>query len=145
MQELLISNILIIGQQLTTSNPPNPEVSVWSKMINAIGFPLLRDPILVNILLGLGFGYVSTISFSTFFPMFLQDEVKFPMIQTTTCMTALSFSDVLGRVSSAEVLKRFHVGNRGSFMIGAVFLVIARSSKRIFSTEIFKITISHLG
>uniref|UniRef100_A0A6P7F783 Monocarboxylate transporter 9-like isoform X2 n=1 Tax=Diabrotica virgifera virgifera TaxID=50390 RepID=A0A6P7F783_DIAVI len=100
----------------------------WLRKISkALGFELLKDPIYVHIVVGLGLVYVSTVSFGAFFPIFLQDEANLNMIQTTTTMTALSSADVLGRVTASEICRRLKMSNRKTFMFGATLLAIMRS------------------
>ncbi|CAH1109466.1 unnamed protein product [Psylliodes chrysocephalus] len=101
--------------------------SFFRKVAKALGLNLLKDPVYVHIVVGLGLIYVSTVSFGAFFPIFLQDEADLTMLQTTTTMTSLSSADVLGRVTASEVFRRLKLGNRTTFMIGATLLAILRS------------------
>ncbi|XP_066257236.1 monocarboxylate transporter 12-like [Euwallacea similis] len=101
--------------------------SCLKQVINTWDLHLMKDFRFVHMSLGLGLCYVSSISFSTFFPMFLQDEVKFDMWQTTTCMTALSAADIAGRMTMPEIFRKLDMGNRSQFMVGAVLLGISRS------------------
>uniref|UniRef100_A0AAR5P004 Major facilitator superfamily (MFS) profile domain-containing protein n=1 Tax=Dendroctonus ponderosae TaxID=77166 RepID=A0AAR5P004_DENPD len=101
--------------------------SCLRKVVTTWDLHLLKDFRFVHMSLGLGLGYVSSISFSTFLPMFLQDEVKFDMWQTTTCMTALSAADIAGRMTTSEIFRKLKLGNRSQFMIGAILLAISRS------------------
>lgn len=103
--------------------------SCLKKVVQTWDLHLLKDFKFVHMSLGLGLGYVSSISFSTFFPMFLQDEVKFDMWQTTTCMTALSATDIVGRMTISEIFRKMNLGNRSQFMLGAILLAIARSGE----------------
>lgn len=106
------------------------EKHTWrTAVVKSLGLSLLKDGTYVHITIGLALGYVSSISFSTFYPMFLQDEVQFPVMDTTYCMTALALADVIGRITSSELCRRLHLGNRSSFMAGCFFLGISRSCK----------------
>lgn len=116
----------ILGQALDVKYKRE---SWMTKVSSALGLPLLKDLTYVHIVIGLGFGYVSSVSFSTFFPLFLQDEAKLGLMHTTFCMTALSSADVVGRITAPEIGRRLKLGNRSSFMIGCVLLAIARSCK----------------
>lgn len=107
--------------------------SCVKQIVNTWDLHLLKDFRFVHMSLGLGLGYVSSISFSTFFPMFLQDEVHFDMWQTTTCMTALSAADIAGRMTIPEIFRKLNMGNRSQFMIGAVLLGFTRSSMCYFT------------
>ncbi|XP_050304142.1 monocarboxylate transporter 12-like [Anthonomus grandis grandis] len=101
--------------------------SCLRKVVQTWDLHLLQDFKFVHMSLGLGLGYVSSITFSTFFPMFLQDEVHFTMWQTTTCMTALSAADIVGRMTISEIFRKLGMGNRSQFMVGALLLAVARS------------------
>lgn len=105
------------------------EQTCLRKIVHALGLNLLKDITYVHITFGLALGYVSSISFSTFYPMFLQDEIELSVMSTTYCMTALSLSDVIGRITSAELCRRLNLGNRSSFMVGCFFLGVSRSCK----------------
>lgn len=118
--------LLLSGQ---TFSYKEEERTCIKKIVNALGLNLLKDLTYVHITFGLALGYVSSISFSTFYPMFLQDEVKFDVMSTTYCMTSLSLSDVIGRITSAELCRRLNLGNRSSFMLGCFFLGVSRSCK----------------
>ncbi|XP_056636909.1 uncharacterized protein LOC130445352 [Diorhabda sublineata] len=99
----------------------------FRKIINTLGFDLLKDPIYVHIVVGLGLVYVSTVSFGAFFPIFLQDEADLTVFQTTTVMTCLSSADVLGRITASEICRRMKFSNRKFFMFGTVMLSLMRS------------------
>jgi len=114
----IVSKESILSQQ---------QPSCFRRVIQTWDLHLLKDFRFVHMSLGLGLAYVSSISFSTFFPMFLQDEVKFDMWKTTTCMTALSAADIAGRMTTSEICRRLKLGNRSQFMLGAVFLAVSRS------------------
>ncbi|CAH2017551.1 unnamed protein product, partial [Acanthoscelides obtectus] len=113
------------SQALSTDESTNQ--GCLHKVARSVGLPLLRDLTYVHILTGLGLGYVSTVTFSAFFPMFLQDEEEYSVMETTYCMTALSFADVVGRVTVSEICGRLGLGNRDSFMIGCILLAASRS------------------
>ncbi|CAG9823166.1 unnamed protein product [Phaedon cochleariae] len=97
------------------------------KISKSLGLDLLKDGTFVHIVTGLGLVYVSSYTFNAFLPMFLQDEAEFSMLETTTCMTALSTADVIGRVTVPEISRRLRLSNKRSFMIGCILLAITRS------------------
>ncbi|CAH0562369.1 unnamed protein product [Brassicogethes aeneus] len=97
------------------------------KITKSLGLKLLIDLNFLHLLIGLALGYVSTVTFSTFFPMFLQDEAKLTILQTTYCMSALSFADIAGRLTVGEIARKLKLDNRTVFIIGAFMLGICRS------------------
>ncbi|KAL1509712.1 hypothetical protein ABEB36_004408 [Hypothenemus hampei] len=115
--------IIIVSKESIFRKRP----SCFTNVVNTWDLHLLKDFRFIHLSLGLGLGYVSSITFSTFFPMFLQDEVNFDLWQTTTCMTALSAADIAGRMTTSEIFRRFNLGNRSQFMIGAILLSMTRS------------------
>ncbi|XP_018565266.1 monocarboxylate transporter 9-like isoform X2 [Anoplophora glabripennis] len=104
-----------------------PGTTCCGKFVKSLGLNLLKDLSFVHIVIGLSFGYLSTVTFSTFFPLFLQDEIKFSIMEASTCMTALSFSDVLGRITVSELCRKLHLSNKSSFMLGCILLAVTRS------------------
>ncbi|KAG5898646.1 hypothetical protein JTB14_021020 [Gonioctena quinquepunctata] len=97
------------------------------KIARALGLEMLTDYYFVFIVIGLGFIYISSVTFNTFNPMFLQDEAELTVMQTTSCMTALSSADVLGRITVPEISRRLHLTNKSTFILGSLLLSIARS------------------
>ncbi|XP_030748055.1 monocarboxylate transporter 12-like [Sitophilus oryzae] len=122
-QNNVADNVVVISKESLNEE----RHSCFKKIIQTWDLHLLKDFRFVHMSLGLGLAYVSSISFSTFFPMFLQDEVRFDMWQTTTCMTILSAADIVGRMTISEICRKLNLGNRSQFMLGAILLAIARS------------------
>lgn len=116
-----------LGNSHYTLNEEEKNHHWLRKLSKTLGFDLLKDPVYVHIVLGLGLVYVSTISFGAFFPIFLQDEAGLTVFQTTTVMTCLSSADVIGRITASEIGRRLKFSNRKFFMFGAVLLSITRS------------------
>nr|XP_023028340.1 monocarboxylate transporter 12-like [Leptinotarsa decemlineata] len=104
------------------------EESLLKKIVKSLGLELLQDGYFVFILIGLGLIYVSTIAYNAFAPMFLQEEAKLSLMRTTSCMTAFSAADVLGRFTLPEISRRLHLTNKSTLILGCIFLSITRSS-----------------
>lgn len=115
------------SSEFANNTKEEPGATCFGKFVKSLGLNLLKDFSFVHIVIGLSFGYLSTVTFSTFFPLFLQDEIKFTIMEASTCMTALSFSDILGRITVSEVCRRLKLSNKSSFMLGCVLLAITRS------------------
>ncbi|CAG9856987.1 unnamed protein product [Phyllotreta striolata] len=111
--------------------------SVFKKVAKALGLNLLKDPVYVHIVVGLGFVYFSNVSFGAMFPIFLHGEAGLPMFETTTTMTTLSSADVLGRVTASELFRRLNFGNRTTFMIGATLLAFTRSVEMLMPSYLY--------
>lgn len=111
-----------------------PKRNCFHEINESLNLSLLADMSFVHILIGLALGYTSSVTFSTFFPMFLQDEIGFNMDQTTWSMTALSLADVIGRITISFICRKLHFDSKMSFMIAALITGLCRSSLVELST-----------
>ncbi|XP_049817967.1 uncharacterized protein LOC109609533 isoform X2 [Aethina tumida] len=100
----------------------------FGKLGESLGLRLLTDVKLIHLLIGLAFGYVSSVSFSTFFPLFLLHEANLSKMNSSECMTVLSLADVIGRLTVSFIAKKLKLSSRGLFMVGAIALGLCRSS-----------------
>lgn len=102
-------------------------MNVLTKIIKLLNFSLLKDFTFVNYLVGLSLAYTSSVSFTSFYPMFLREELNMSVKKTTYCMTLLSSADILGRITVSVVAKSLGLGPKGAFMFGSLMLGISRS------------------
>ncbi|XP_015836418.1 uncharacterized protein LOC100142456 isoform X2 [Tribolium castaneum] len=99
----------------------------YQKLVELFDLYILLDPIFVHIMVGLSFAYTTSISFSTFFPLFLREDLDMTIIDVSTCMSVLSFMDFIGRVVVPLITKRMEITHRMIFIIGSFLLAICRS------------------
>ncbi|RZC41865.1 uncharacterized protein BDFB_001021, partial [Asbolus verrucosus] len=99
------------------------------KLVALFGLQILLDPIFVHIMIGLSLAYTTSISFSTFFPLFLRDDLDMTNIEASTCMSVLSFMDFVGRIIVPLMTKRMNITHRTIFIVGSFALAACRSTR----------------
>ncbi|XP_044257067.1 monocarboxylate transporter 5-like [Tribolium madens] len=114
----------------------------YQKLVELFDLHILLDPIFVHIMIGLSFAYTTSISFSTFFPLFLREDLDMTIIDVSTCMSVLSFMDFIGRVIVPLITKRMEITHRMIFIIGSFLLAICRSILAIQTTYSMLILLS---
>ncbi|KAJ3639370.1 hypothetical protein Zmor_002732 [Zophobas morio] len=115
----------------STEPVPEPErkkpTTCWKKFVGLFDLHILLDPTFVHIMIGLSFAYTTSISFSTFFPLFLTEDLDMTIIDASTCMSVLSFMDFIGRIVVPLITKRMEITHRNIFIIGSFALAFCRS------------------
>ncbi|XP_069672117.1 monocarboxylate transporter 12 [Periplaneta americana] len=104
-----------------------PVVGCWSRVVEVMDLDLLRDPVFVNLALGLAFVYTAGINFSLVFPFFLQDTAGLTRSQTALCMSVLASADISSRLLLPQITDRLKARSRTTFLVGAVSLGVIRS------------------
>jgi sugar phosphate permease len=104
------------------------------KFVALFDFYILLDPIFVHIMIGLSLAYTTSISFSTFFPLFLREDLDMTVIDASTCMSVLSLMDFIGRIVIPLITKRIDITHRTTFIVGSFLLAASRSSTTYFSS-----------
>ncbi|KAJ4434861.1 hypothetical protein ANN_23432 [Periplaneta americana] len=112
-----------------------PVVGCWSRVVEVMDLDLLRDPVFVNLALGLALVYTAGINFSLVFPFFLQDTAGLTRSQTALCMSVLASADISSRLLLPQITDRLKARSRTTFLVGAVSLGVIRSGY-IRTTEI---------
>jgi MCP family monocarboxylic acid transporter-like MFS transporter 14 len=97
------------------------------KFVALFDFYILLDPIFVHIMIGLSLAYTTSISFSTFFPLFLREDLDMTVIDASTCMSVLSLMDFIGRIVIPLITKRIDITHRTTFIVGSFLLAASRS------------------
>ena len=98
---------------------------------------LLRDPIFVNLALGLALVYTAGINFSLIFPFFLLDTAGLTRSQTAMCMSVLACADITCRLLLPQITDRLKARSRLIFLVGAVSLAAVRSGKHFIRRRVF--------
>lgn len=86
---------------------------------------LLKDPKFVSTLVGLGFAFVSDVTYLAMEPMLLF-SYGFSKIQVATCVMVGAISDLLARLSLAVITYFFVVDSRLIFFVGTCVTVFLR-------------------
>lgn len=107
---------------------PTPEPkTLWAKISKTLDLNLLKDPVFLNITIGLSLVYTVSIFFSMLFPFFLQTGAGLTRGQTATCMSVLAGADILSRLTIPIFSKWIGIGARTTFFFGIFGLALARS------------------
>ncbi|XP_055533764.1 monocarboxylate transporter 12-B [Wyeomyia smithii] len=115
-------------QPLIESRTPNQtKESGWSKLAALMDVAILKRFSFLNMIIGLGLAYTATSSFSLFFPYFLQKTANLDMLQAANCMSILSTTDLLTRVTVPALVDKMKFSHRNTFLLAGLCLVIARS------------------
>ncbi|XP_053687309.1 monocarboxylate transporter 12-B [Sabethes cyaneus] len=115
-------------QPLLNSRSSNEaKKSGWSKLAALMDFAILRRFSFLNLIFGLGLAYTATSSFSLFFPYFLQKTANLDMLQAAHCMSILSTTDLLTRITVPAVVDKMKFTHRNTFLMAGLCLVVVRS------------------
>lgn len=120
----------------------------WSKLAALMDAAILKKASFINLIIGLGLAYTASTSFSLFFPYFLQVPTEtelrkrkllsycsftlqrtanLSMLQAANCMSVLSTTDLLTRVTVPAFVDKMNFSHRNTFLIAGLCLVIARA------------------
>uniref|UniRef100_A0A1Q3FSR7 Putative monocarboxylate transporter n=1 Tax=Culex tarsalis TaxID=7177 RepID=A0A1Q3FSR7_CULTA len=116
----------LIAASSTPSNPSKSD-SGWSKLAALMDVAILKKVSFLNLIIGLGLAYTASTSFSLFFPYFLQKTANLDMFQAANCMSILSTTDLLTRVTVPAFVDKMKFSHRNTFLMAGLCLVIARS------------------
>ncbi|XP_062549534.1 monocarboxylate transporter 12 isoform X1 [Armigeres subalbatus] len=101
--------------------------SGWSKLAALMDVAILKRVSFLNLIIGLGLAYTASTSFSLFFPYFLQKTANLDMFQTANCMSILSTTDLLTRITVPAFVDKMKFSHRNTFLLAGLCLVVARS------------------
>ncbi|XP_052873866.1 monocarboxylate transporter 12 [Anopheles cruzii] len=115
--------------------PPQPNGTVcgskrpcgWSKLAALMDFAILKQVSFLNLIVGLGLAYTASTSFSLFFPYFLQKSANLTMLEAANCMSMLSTTDLITRITVPAFVDKMGFSHRTTFLLAGICLVVARS------------------
>uniref|UniRef100_A0AAG5DAK9 Major facilitator superfamily (MFS) profile domain-containing protein n=1 Tax=Anopheles atroparvus TaxID=41427 RepID=A0AAG5DAK9_ANOAO len=99
----------------------------WSKLAALMDIAILKQVSFLNLIVGLGLAYTASTSFSLFFPYFLQKSANLTMLEAANCMSVLSTTDLITRVTVPALVDRMEFSHRTTFLLAGICLVVARS------------------
>lgn len=97
----------------------------------SLDLALLKDPIYVNIVLGLSLSFVSDTIFFTVFPFHLT-QLPWPGFsdkEVALCLSITAGADAVARLILPVVADRCNIGPRAAYLLGCLSSAVARSSK----------------
>lgn len=128
------------GQPSTSSAPSSPAVRsrkssccdcLVMSLNESLDLALLKDPVYVNIVLGLSVSFASDTSFFTVFPFYLAQTPwpGFSDKEVALCLSITAGADTVARLLLPMLAERFRVGPRAAYLFGCFSSAIVRSSK----------------
>ncbi|XP_058124215.1 monocarboxylate transporter 12 [Anopheles ziemanni] len=115
------------SSQCTNGNTCGKQYGAWSKLALLMDIAILKQVSFLNLIVGLGLAYVASTSFSLFFPYFLQTSANLTMLEAANCMSMLSTTDLITRVTVPGLVDRMEFSHRTTFLLAGICLVVARS------------------
>ncbi|KAK9302693.1 hypothetical protein QLX08_005414 [Tetragonisca angustula] len=113
------------------SNEKSEKKSTITRILNAISdyfdLDLLRDPIYVNIMLGMSVAIFAEINFSQLTPFFLMD-MKISTNQIATVMSTIASVDLVFRTLAPFIGEWLHQPPRIMYLLSLCLLIISRTS-----------------
>jgi len=124
----------------TSSEPTHPVIRGrksscclrLARLLNeSLDLALLKDPIYMNIVLGLSLSFVSDTIFFTVFPFHLTQKPwpGFSDKDVALCLSITAGADAVARLVLPIVADRFNVGPRAAYLLGCLSSAVVRSSK----------------
>lgn len=110
----------------------SPCCSCFAMLLNeSLDLALLKDPVYVNIVLGLSVSFASDTSFFTVFPFHLAQTPwpGFSDKEVALCLSITAGADTVARLILPILAERFRVGPRVAYLLGCFSSAIVRSSK----------------
>ncbi|XP_001653584.2 monocarboxylate transporter 12 [Aedes aegypti] len=127
VEESADERIPLLDHDKTSSTTSKKSDSGWSKLAALMDIAILKRVSFLNLIIGLGLAYTASTSFSLFFPYFLQKTANLDMFQAANCMSILSTTDLLTRITVPAFVDKMKFSHRNTFLMAGLCLVIARS------------------
>ncbi|XP_048517261.1 uncharacterized protein LOC109533592 isoform X2 [Dendroctonus ponderosae] len=105
--------------------PASPKLSIWQKISIFFDFELFKDPIYVNLMLGITVANFAELNFSILTPMVLK-EFNFGQYETATFMSLLGATDIVVRFFIPFIADRIGWDNKRFFLIGVLAMALGR-------------------
>ncbi|XP_063241958.1 monocarboxylate transporter 12-like [Bacillus rossius redtenbacheri] len=102
--------------------------SCWERVVHMMDLDLLRDPVFVNLVVGLAMATAAGINFHMMFPLHLHMAAGFSLSDTASCMSTLAVFDIVSRLAVPQVTDRLRASSRVTFLAAALLLVATRSA-----------------
>lgn len=122
----LINFIIIITNN--RSEKKSTIIRILNTISNYFDLDLLRDPIYVNIMLGMSVAIFAEINFSQLTPFFLAD-MKISTNQIATVMSTIASVDLVFRTLAPFIGEWLHQPPRIMYLLSLCLLIISRTCK----------------
>nr|XP_023019477.1 uncharacterized protein LOC111508269 [Leptinotarsa decemlineata] len=108
---------------ITDSDGDDEEVGFWKGLYYDFDFKLLKDPIYVNLMLGLTMTNFVELNFGLLTPMVMA-EFDFEKNEIATFMSLLAGTDILCRFLVSFIADKVKISNRNFYLLG-IFVMLA--------------------
>ncbi|XP_030745819.1 uncharacterized protein LOC115874715 [Sitophilus oryzae] len=108
-----------------SSPVPQAKLSIWKKISIFFDFELFKDPIYVNLMLGITVANFAELNFSILTPMVLK-EFYFTEYETATFMSLLGVTDIVVRFFVPFVADKIGWDNKTFFLLGVMAMAMGR-------------------
>lgn len=95
-------------------------------MVNLYDLDLLRDPIYINIMLGMSIAIFAEMNFSMLTPFILTDR-EMTTAQIANVMSVIAIVDLIGRGAAPYLGEWLHQSPRMMYMLSLFLLTISRT------------------
>lgn len=100
--------------------------SYLQKVKDTFDLDLLKDPIYVNVIIGLSLYYVGESNFKLMTPFLLAD-IGMTKAEIASCLSVTAFTDILARITLPTVFDKLRIKKRFVFWIAGLLVGIGRS------------------
>ncbi|XP_052738138.1 uncharacterized protein LOC112045998 [Bicyclus anynana] len=101
--------------------------SLFQKFVEFFDLTLLRDPIFVNILIGLSLASCVETNFSLLLPIILKDMLQFETADIAKIMAVIGFSDTVFRFVSPFIGEWCHKPPRVMYLVSLIIIIFIRT------------------
>lgn len=116
------------AEELEKQDFSHVKPTLWQKIYLFFDFDLFKDPIYVNLMLGITIANFAEINFSILTPMVLT-EFHFQKYEIATFMSLLGITDILVRFFVPFVADKIGWDNKTFFLVGVLSMAFGRISK----------------
>lgn len=121
------SLLMVNGKTTHDNNHSAHNRKWWRVIVNFFDLGLLKDPVYVNLAVGVAFSFYSDFTFVTLFPLFMF-SLNYTLSETALCIAIGAASDLVGRVAFSLLGVLCDIRSRTIFLIGSAAMVVGRTA-----------------
>ena len=121
--------------EIPPTSPPQSKHSPCKRflksLIESLDLGLLKDPVYVNIVVGLSVSFASDTIFFTVYPFHLthKPSLAFTDKQVAMCLSVTAGADAAARLILPIIANKLRIGPRAAYLMGCLSSAIFRSGK----------------
>ncbi|KAG5900526.1 hypothetical protein JTB14_022833 [Gonioctena quinquepunctata] len=113
------------GEAMIKKKETTEEVGFWKGLYQDFDFKLLKDPVYVNLMLGLTMTNFVELNFGLLTPV-VMSELNFEKNEIATFMSLLAGTDILCRFLVSFIADKVKISNRNFYLLGISVMLIGR-------------------